>query len=66
MATHDKYTYTLKGVGEDPVAEDHVPVLCVARKRVECTLRVRNTLARQVDPGSVLSVCIMICQRQPS
>jgi len=40
----DSYVYELTGVGEDPVAEDHHVIECVARKRTKNTLLVRNIL----------------------
>jgi hypothetical protein len=43
----DKYEYTLTGIGEDPVAEDHVVVECKARKRAVVTIPVRNILQDQ-------------------
>jgi hypothetical protein len=40
----DSYQYELTGVGEDPVAENHIVIDCVARKRMKETMNVRNIL----------------------
>jgi len=40
----DKYEYSLTGIGEDPIAEDHMKVVCKARSRSLVTIPVRNIL----------------------
>jgi hypothetical protein len=47
LTVGDSYVYELTGVGEDPVAEDHHTIECVARKRTKDTLLVRNILGDQ-------------------
>jgi hypothetical protein len=43
----DTYVYQLKGVGEDPVAEDHVSIACKARWRSSAKISVRNLLGNE-------------------
>jgi hypothetical protein len=43
----DTYVYQLKGVGEDPVAEDHVSIACKARWRSSVKISVRNLLGNE-------------------
>jgi len=43
----DTYQYQLKGIGEDPVAEDHVSITCKARWRSSVKVSVRNLLGNQ-------------------
>lgn len=41
-ATKEEFTYDLRGVGEEPLAEDHVAVPCRAREPATHAFRVRN------------------------
>ena len=43
----DSYVYELSGIGEDPVAEDHTQIECVARKRTSDVVLVRNILGSE-------------------
>jgi hypothetical protein len=42
VTTNDTYTYILTGQGDDPAAEDHVPIDCSARKALIFPLQVGN------------------------
>ena len=43
----DSYQYELTGTAEDPVAESHIVIKCVARKRQKDSLTVRNILGTE-------------------
>mmetsp|Transcript_28943 Transcript_28943/g.66987 ORF Transcript_28943/g.66987 Transcript_28943/m.66987 type:complete len:2816 (+) Transcript_28943:96-8543(+) len=47
--TNDRYVYTLKGIGEDPVAEDHLVIPCRARWRNQQSIRVPNITGNDVE-----------------
>ena len=44
MATGDKYVYTLKGIGEEPLAEGNVVIECAARQPMKVTFDIFNVL----------------------
>lgn len=40
--TNDKFEYDLKGVGEEPVAEDHIVINCKARETTQHDIELKN------------------------
>lgn len=40
--TNDKFEYELKGVGEEPVAEDHIVINCKARETTQYDIEIKN------------------------
>lgn len=41
-STKEEYEYELKGIGEEPLAEDHVILTCNARETKQTQLKVKN------------------------
>lgn len=41
-ATKEEYEYELKGIGEEPLAEDHIVLNCQARETTKYIFDVRN------------------------
>ena len=47
-STKEEYEYELKGIGEEPLAEDHVILTCNARETKQTSLKVRNDSDKNV------------------
>jgi len=47
-STKEEYEYELKGIGEEPLAEDHVILTCNARETKHTSLKVRNDSDKNV------------------
>ena len=41
--TNEIYEYDLKGIGEEPLAEDHIILSCKAREETVKTFEIKNT-----------------------
>lgn len=48
LKTTDQYSYDLKGIGQEPLAVDHIRIECQARQKVSQVLKVVNTTAADV------------------
>jgi len=46
-STKEEYEYELKGVGEEPLAEDHIVLSCKARETSHHTFEIKNTTEKQ-------------------
>lgn len=42
-STKEEYEYELKGIGEEPLAEDHIILNCKARETTKAFFDVKNT-----------------------
>jgi len=41
-STKEEYEYELKGIGEEPLAEDHIVLTCEARKTFKHQFEIKN------------------------
>ena len=50
-STKEEYEYELKGIGEEPLAEDHIVLTCKARETCTNIFEIKNTTDKQkLDP----------------
>jgi hypothetical protein len=42
-STKEEYEYELKGIGEEPLAEDHIVLNCKARETTHHSFEIKNT-----------------------
>jgi hypothetical protein len=47
-STKEEYEYDLKGIGEEPLAEDHIVLNCKARDKYVHTFEIKNTSDKTV------------------
>ena len=46
-STKEEYEYELKGIGEEPLAEDHIVLTCKARETTRHTFEIKNNTEKQ-------------------
>ena len=47
--TNEVYEYDLKGIGEEPLAEDHIVLNCLARQTTQHGFEIKNLFEKAVQ-----------------